>query len=122
MAGTLPAAGGAVKGEFRGHRSAGGAGPDRLVPSPWLPKHRIGDGEVIKDRFVRPRVGVVRRLTPGEVGRRPEAGRDGGQAQVVEDLPDHRWPLDHGNDLHPPAAACTAERIHLVDLADCCFR
>jgi hypothetical protein len=57
-----------------------------------------------------------------------------------EDLPDDRRPpvcraclraarkqvgidrLNDGKDLHRPAAAGTEERIHLVDLADCCLR
>jgi hypothetical protein len=77
-AGTLPTAGGAVK------RNSAGTGareePDRLVPWPWLSKHRIWDGEVIQGRFLRPLAGLVSGLTPGGVWRRSEAGGDGGQA------------------------------------------
>jgi hypothetical protein len=93
-------------------------GPDRLARWPRLPKRRIGDGEVVKERFVGPFAGVVTRRAIGRVGWRAQAACDGGQAQVGEDLPDNRRAFDHGKDLHRPAAAGTEQRIHLIDLAD----
>jgi hypothetical protein len=82
------------------------------------------------ERFVGPLARRVSRLTPGRIGGRPEARRSGGEAQMGEDLPDDRRPpvcrvgtgrLNDGKDLHRPAAG-SEERIHLVDLADCCLR
>jgi hypothetical protein len=37
---------------------------------------------------------------------------------VIEDLPDDRRPIDHGDRFHRPAAAGTERRIHPIDLAD----
>lgn len=45
-----------------------------------LRDRRIGEREVVKERFGRPLARLVSRLTSGEVGRRPEAGRCGGEA------------------------------------------
>ena len=49
---------------------------------------RIGDREVVQERFVGPLTGVVTRQAVGLVGGRTEARRSGGEAQVLEDLPD----------------------------------
>jgi len=37
---------------------------------------------------------------------------------MIENLPDDRGALDHGDDLHRPAAPRTEQRINLVDLTD----
>ena len=99
----------------RQNRGEGERGRDRPTPRPRLSEHRIRDGEVVKERFVGPLSRLVSRLAPG---RPTEARRSGGEAKMVEDLPDHRRPLDHGEDLHRSPAARTDQRIHLVDLAD----
>ncbi len=70
----------------------------------------MGDGEVIKERFVRP--------FPGRVWWRAKAGRCGRKAQVIEDLPDDRWALNHGDHLHRAPATRTEQRIDLVDLTN----
>jgi len=63
----------------------------------------------------------------GLVGRRSEAGRDGGEAQMVEDRPNRLRPpvcrvgtgrLDRGQDPHRCHLARTDQWIYLVDLAD----
>ena len=51
---------------------------------------------------------------PAGIGRRV-TGREG---QVVEDLPNHLRALNHGEDRHRSTAARTAQRVHLVHLAD----
>jgi hypothetical protein len=88
------------------------------APRPPLRDQRIGDGKVVKERFV----GLLARLVSGQVigrvGWRAGAGRCGGEAQVGEDLPDDRRTLDDGDDFHRPAALGTEQRIDLVDLAD----
>ena len=45
-------------------------------------------------------------------------GRGRPQGQVAEDLLDHCWLLDEGDDAHGTCAAGTHERIHFVDLLD----
>jgi hypothetical protein len=87
---------------------------DRPV-GPGYTSTESGDGEIVKERCVGPLAGVVTHQVHWRIGRRTEAGRDGGQAQVGEDLPDNRRAFDHGKDLHRPAAAGTHEGIHLVD-------
>ena len=51
-------------------------------------KKGIGDGEVVKGRFVGPLAELVSRQSIGRVGWRAEMGRCDGEAQVLEDLPD----------------------------------
>jgi hypothetical protein len=70
------------------------------------------------ERFVRPVARLVTRQAIGRVGWRSEAGRSGGEAQVLEDLADHGGLFDHGDDPHGPSTPRTDQRIHLVDLAD----
>jgi len=67
----------------------GGNRPGAKAP---LHDQRIGDGEVVRERFIGP--------LAGRVGRRAKAGRCGGEPQVGEDLPDDRRALDDGDDLH----------------------
>ncbi len=55
------------------------AARDRPAPRPPLFEHRIGDGEVIKDRFVRPLSRLVSRLTPGGIGRARSLGATAGR-------------------------------------------
>lgn len=46
--------------------------------------HRIGDRQVIQEGFVGPLARLVSRWALGPIGGRPEAGRDGGEAQKIE--------------------------------------
>jgi len=93
----------------------GGAKQGTAAPRPRLSKKGIRV-EVVKERFV----GPLARLLSGQgiwwVGWRAEMWHCGGEAQVVEDLPDDRQPLDHGDDFHRSAALGTEQRIDLVDL------
>ena len=79
----------------------GGAKQGKPAPRPRLEEKGIRDGEVIKDRFVGPLARLLSGQGIGRVGRRAELGRPGGETQVIEDLPDDRRPLDHGDDFHP---------------------
>ncbi len=63
--GTAPAAGGAVKGSSVGTRAGEGRGRTAWHLTPRLPKRRIGDREVVKERFVGPLAGRVSRLELG---------------------------------------------------------
>ena len=88
------------------------------APRPPLHDQGIGDGKVVKERFVGPLAGRVGRQAIGRVGWRAEAWRYGGESEMIEDLPDARRPLDHGDHLHRGPAARTQERIDLVHLPD----
>jgi hypothetical protein len=69
---------------IRRNRGEGERRRDRPAPRPRLSEHGVGDGEVVKERFVGPLTGVVTRRVHWRIGWRTEAGRDGGQAQVGE--------------------------------------
>ena len=122
MAWPLPPAGEGCQGEFKrstGSAEAAWGGAGRASAGAFRSRHhRIGDGEVIEAGFIRPLAGVVSRRALGRIGRRPEAGWGGGEAQMGKDLPDHGRLFDHGNDLHRAPAAGTEQGIHLIDLAD----
>ena len=100
-----------LKAEVKGHATTGRAGASNEIfwilrergarrngPVHWprLYVQRIGDGDVVEERFVRPLAGPLSRPAIRLVGWRSEAGRRAGETQVVEDLPDHGWALDHG--------------------------
>jgi hypothetical protein len=82
---TLPPADKGCQGEFKGNTGGaeaawGRAGTGQPRRLPLTPSQDRGGG-VVKDRFIRLLARLVSRQT---VGRRPEAGRDGGEAQVGE--------------------------------------
>jgi hypothetical protein len=83
----------------------GDARRDGRVHRPWLCEHWIADGEVIEEGFVGPLARLVGRGGIGRVSRRGEAGRCGREAEMIEDLPDDRRPLDTnpGNPERRPA-------------------
>ena len=56
----------------------------------WTRRRRCahGDGKVGKEQFIGPFAGRVSPPAIGRVGRRAKAGRCGGEAEVLEDLPD----------------------------------
>ena len=58
-------------------------GTDR-VHRPRLYEQRIGDGEVVEERFVGPLAGPLSRPAIRLVGWRSEAGGRGGDTQVIE--------------------------------------
>jgi hypothetical protein len=75
-----------------------GARPRRTRPPTLsLRHHRIGGREVVEEGFVGPLAGLVSRQSIGRVGWRSEAGRCGGEPQVLEDLPDDRRAVDQGD-------------------------
>ena len=58
------------------------------APRPPLHDQRIGDGKVVKERFIGPLAGRVSRQAIGRIRWRSEAGRCGGAPEMIEDLPD----------------------------------
>lgn len=83
--------------EFRIRGASGTPGVTDQLPMPLLYDHRIGDGEVVKERIVGPLAGLV--------GWRSEAGRCAGETQMGEDSPDDHQALDEGEDFHRVPAA-----------------
>jgi len=88
----------------------GDATQGKPAPRPRLEKKGIRQ-EVVKDRFVGPLARLLSGQGIGRVGWRAEMRRCGGETQVIEDLPDDRWALNHGDDFHRPAALGTEQRI-----------
>ena len=91
---------------------------DRPAHRPRLEDKGIREEEVVKEGFV----GPLARLLSGQgiwwVGWRAELASCGGEAQVIEDLPDDGRALDHGDHLHRAPAMRTEERIDLVDVTN----
>ena len=81
-----------VRGPEPARRLAGQTRPSAFP----LRDGRIGAGEVVNDRL-----------------RREPLGLSSGRRLSRADLPDHHRPFDHGDDLHPPVAACTHGGIYL---------
>ncbi len=71
----------AVKRKQEGPEEARGPTGRTALRAVRSDSHRIGDGEVVKERFLRPLPGLVRRPASGLVGWCMEAGRDGGEAR-----------------------------------------
>jgi len=89
---------------------AGKTGLSTALRDPW-----IREGKAVNEAVRRTTRAAGQRATVGPIGRRSEAGRCRGEAEVAEDLPDDCRTLDDGDDLHPHAAAGTQKGIHFID-------
>ncbi len=113
---------GVSSGSARSCASAAPGGPDQAIRLPATRWQDRGRGGRLSACDAQAGQRPVRRTTR-EAGHPPgpwsgrggsEARRSGGEAQVLEDLPDHYRPFDPGDDLHRPAAARTHEGIYLI--------
>ncbi len=86
-AGRLPPASWGGQAEDGGAAPAQGGARQASPEAVRSRQHRIGDGEIVQDGFVRPLARLVRRQALTWIRWRPKARRASGKAQMVEDLP-----------------------------------